>query len=191
MSSIDKISELIKEGEVGIFSVRMGNLYVKELIKDYFTGKPFNRVLFAQPRGTAIHGYVSSNGKDTFDISIENGMNNKVILAVQAVKGSTGRWSVRIACSNNSLHRVYTSNVPIKPHNFPNYMYVSPDSFSLNLASNESLGNVVKMLNGYTGILAQEYYKLGLYLAAENAKATNRFFDLGVLEAQDIVNRRK
>lgn len=191
MSSIDKISELLKEGEVGIFSVRVGNLYVKELIKDYFNGKSFSRVLFAQPKGTAIRGYVSSNGKDTFDISIENSMNNKVILAVQAVKGSTGRWSVRIACSNTSLYRPYVSNVPIKPHTFPNYLYVSPDSFSLNLTSNESLGNVAKMLNDYTGILANEYYKLGLYLAAENAKATDRFFDLGVLEAKDIVNRRR
>lgn len=169
----------------------MGNFYVKELIKDYFTGKPFNRVLFAQPKGTAIHGYVSSNGKDTFDISIENGINNKVILAVQAVKGSTGRWSVRIACSKPALSRVYTSNVSIKPHTFANYLYVSPGSFSLNLTSNESLYKVAKMLNDYTGILAQEYYKLGLYLAAENAKATNRFFDLGVLEAQDIVKRRR
>lgn len=191
MSSIDKISELLKESEMAIFRVRMGNLYVKELIKDYFTGKLFNRVLFAQPKGTVIHGYVSSNGKDTFDISIENGMNNKVILAVQVVKGSTGRWSVRIACSNTSLTRVYTSNVPIKPHTFPNYMYVSPDSFSLNLTSNESLGKVAKMLNGYTNILAYEYYKLGLYLAAEDDKATNRFSDLGVLEAQDIVRRRR
>ena len=182
---------MLKEGEVGIFSVRMGNLYVKELIKDYFNGKSFSRVLFAQPKGTSIRGYVSSNGKDTFDISIENSMNNKVILAVQAVKGSTGRWSVRIACSNTSLYRPYVSNVLIKPHTFPNYLYVSPDSFSLNLTSNESLGNVAKMLNDYTGILANEYYKLGLYLAAENAKATDRFFDLGVLEAKDIVNRRR
>lgn len=191
MSDIDKISELIKEGEVGIFSIRMGNLYVKELIKDYFNGKAFSRVLFAQPKGTAIQGYVSSNGKDTFDIYIENGMNNQVVLAVQAVKSSTGRWSVRVACSNTSLYRVYVSNVPIKPHTFPNYMYVSPDSFSLNLASNESLGGVAKMLNDYTSILANEYYKLGLYLAAENVEATNRFFDLGVLEAQDIVKRRR
>jgi hypothetical protein len=191
MSSIDKMSELLKEGEIGIFRVRMGNLYVKELIKDYFNGKVFSRVLFAQPKGTAIHGYVSSNGKDTFDISIENSMNNKVILAVQAVKGSTGRWSVRIACSNTPLYRPYVSNVPIKPHTFPNYMYVSPDSFSLNLTSNESLGKVVKMLDRYTSILSYEYYKLGLYLAAENDKATKRFFDLGVLEAQDIVKRRR
>lgn len=191
MSSIDKISELLKEGEVGIFSVRMGNLYVRELIKDYFNGKSFSRVLFAQPKGTAIKGYVNSNGKDTFNISIENGMNNKVVLAVQAVKGSTGRWSVRIACSNTSLTRVYASDVLIKPHTFASYMYVSPDSFSLNLKSNESLGDVAKMLNEYTSILAHEYYKLGLYLAAENAEATNRFFDLGVLEAQDIVKRRR
>ena len=169
----------------------MGNLYVRELIKNHFNGRSFSRVLFAQSKGTAIRGYVSSNGKDTFDISIENGMNNKVILAVRAVKGSTGRWSVRIACSNTSLYRPYVSNVPIKPHTFPNYMYVSPDSFSLSLASNESLGNVAKMLNNYTGILTNEYYKLGLYLAAENTKATNRFFDLGILEAQDIVKRRR
>ena len=175
MSSIDKISELIKEGEVGILRVRMGNIYVKEIIKDYFNGKSFSRVLFAQPRGTAIHGYVSSNGKDTFDISIENGMNNKVIIAIQAVKGSTGRWSVRIACSKPALNRVYISNVQIKPHTFANYLYVSPDSFSLNLTSNESLGKVVKMLDSYTSILVHEYYKLGLYLAAENAKATKRF----------------
>ena len=191
MSSIDKISELLKESELAIFRVRMGNLYVKEFIKNYFTGKQFNRVLFAQPKGTVIHGYVSSNGKDTFDISIENGMNNKVISAVQAVKSSTGRWSVRVACSKPALNRVYISNVPIKPHTFPNYMYVSPDSFSLSLTSNESLGKVVKMLDGYTSILAYEYYKLGLYLAAEDTKATNRFFDLGVLEAQDIVKRRR
>lgn len=190
MSGADKIDKLLKEEEVGIFGIRMGNLYVKELIKDYFNGKRFTRVLFAQPKGTTIHGYVSSNGKDTFDISIENGMNNKVILAVQAVKGSTGRWSVRIACSKPALSRVHTSNVPIKPHTFANYLYVSPDSFSLSLTSNESLGKVVKMLNGYTSILTHEYYKLGLYLAAENTKATNRFFDLGVLEAQDIVSRR-
>ena len=173
MSSRDKISELLKEGEVGIFSVRMGNLYVRELIKDYFNGKQFSRVLFSQPKGTVIHGYVSSNGKDTFDVSIENGINNKVILAVQAVKGSTGRWSVRIACSKPALSRV------------------SPDSFSLSLTSNESLGKVVKTLNSYTSILAHEYYKLGLYLASENDNATKRFFDLGVLEAQDIVKRRK
>lgn len=191
MSNIDKISELLKEGEIGIFSIRMGNLYVRELIKDYFNGKQFSRVLFSQSKGTFIHGYVSSNGKDTFDISIENGMNNKVILAVQAVKGSTGRWSVRIACSKPALSRVYTSNVPIKPHTFANYLYVSPDSFSLSLTSNESLDKVFRVLNGYTSILAHEYYKLGLYLAAENAEATNRFFDLGVLEAQDIVKRRR
>ena len=190
MSSIDKISELIKEGEVGILRVRMGNIYVKEIIKDYFDGKAFSRLLFSQPKGTAIHGYVSSNGKDTLDISIENGMNGQVILAVQTVKGSTGRWSVRIACSKPALSRVYTSNVQIKHHTFANYLYVSPDSFSLNLTSNESLGKVVKMLDGYTSILAYEYYKLGLYLAAENDKATKRFFDLGVLEAQDIVKRR-
>ena len=191
MSSIDKISEMLKEGEIGIFRVRMGNLYVKELIRDYFDGKAFSRVLFSKPKGTVIQGYVSSNGKDTFDISIENGMNNRVILAIQAVKGSTGRWSVRIACSNTSLTRIYTSNIPIKPHTFANYLYVSPDSFSLNLTSNESLGKVVKMLDGYTSILAYEYYKLGLYLAAENAKATDRFFDLGFTEAQDIVKRRR
>ena len=191
MSSRDKISELLKEGEVGIFSVRMGNLYVRELIKDYFNGKQFSRVLFSQPKGSVIHGYVSSNGKDTFDIFIENGMNNKVILAVQAVKGSTGRWYIRIACSKPALSRVYTSNVPIKPHTFANYLYVSPDSFSLSLTSNESLGKVVKTLNSYTSILAHEYYKLGLYLASENDNATKRFFDLGVLEAQDIVKRRK
>lgn len=191
MSGEDKIDKLLKEEEKGIFGVRMGNLYVKELIKDYFNGKSFSRVLFAQPKGTAIHGYVSSNGKDTFDISIENGMNNKVILAIQAVKGSTGRWYVRIACSKPALSRVYTSNVQIKPHTFANYLYVSPDSFSLSLTSNESLGKVVKMLDSYTSILVHEYYKLGLYLAAENTKATNRFFNLSVLEAQDIVKRRK
>ena len=191
MSGEDKINNLLKEEEKGIFGIRMGNLYVKELIKDYFNGKQFSRLLLANPKGTAIHGYVSSNGKDTFDISIENGMNNKVVLAVQAVKGSTGRWSVRIACSKPALSKVYTSNVPIKPHTFANYLYVSPDSFSLNLTSNESLGKVVKMLDSSTSILVHEYYKLGLYLAAENTKATKRFFDSGVLEAQDIVKRRR
>ena len=36
MSGEDKIDKLLKEEEKGIFGVRMGNLYVKELIKDYF-----------------------------------------------------------------------------------------------------------------------------------------------------------
>lgn len=189
----NKVESILKDltsDERGILYLMMGNSYFLELSQMYFTGKEYSKKLFLKVPGTVIEGYISSDGVNSLDISIEDIRSKVVIYAIKATKGSNGRWSVRFAYKPVGISLTKRSYNEVKPHPFPNYMGVSPDFFSPHLSSSKSLLKVVKMMNK-GGVSSWDYMKIAFFIS-ETSKAEAKRYN-SVLESLSnrIINSRK
>lgn len=183
------LNALTSEEKASLY-LMVGNSYFLELSQMYFTGKEYSKKLFLKVPGTVIEGYVSSNGVDSLDISIEDIRSKVVLYAIKATKGSTGRWSVRFAYKQVGISLTKRSKVEVKPHPFPKYMDVSPNSFSPYLSSSKSLLKVTKMLNR-GGVSSWDYMKIAFFIS-ETSKAEAKRYN-SVLESlsNKIIKSRK
>lgn len=173
-NSIKNILDGLTPEERGILYLMVGNSYFIDLSQMYFTGKEYHKKLFLKVPGTVIEGYISSNGVDFLDISIEDTRSKVILYAIKAIKGSNGRWSVRFAYKPVGMGLIKKSSVDVTPHPFPKYMVVSPDSFSPYLSSRKSLSGVLKMLNS-GGSSSWDYMKLALFISETSSSETKKY----------------
>ena len=122
---VKSILDSLTPEERGILYLMVGNSYFIDLSQMYFTGKEYRKKLFLKIPGTVIEGYVSSNGVDFLDISVEDTRSKVVLYAIKAIKGSSGRWTVRFAYKPVGMGLIKKGSVDVNPHPFPKYMVVS------------------------------------------------------------------
>lgn len=172
--NVKSILDSLTPEERGILYLMVGNSYFIDLSQTYFTGKEYRKKLFLKVPGTVIEGYVSSNGVDFLDISVEDVRSKVVLYAIKAIKGSNGRWSVRFAYKPVGMGLTKKSSSDVKPHPFPKYMVVSPDSFSPYISSRKSISGVLKMLNS-GGSSSWDYMKLALFISETNRSEAKKY----------------
>lgn len=172
--TVKSILDSLTPEERGILYLMVGNSYFIDLSQMYFTGKEYSKKLFLKVPGTVIEGYVSSNGVDSLDISVEDIRGKVVLYAIKATKGSNGRWSVRFAYKPVGMGLIKKSSNDVKPHTFPKYMVVSSDFFSPYLSSRKSISRVLKMLNS-GGSSSWDYMKLALFISETSRSEAKKY----------------